>query len=717
MSTPDPRYIPAFSINTIITNKDDAYALANGTVEFYSDTNRLQDKQVYRLAGYPNYYFEPLGSTLTLSSIGTFVDQDGDPVVPYFLPYNTAGEEERYYIKCYSEGGVFQFDREAVPYLPSSTDVERQTEFTSINQVSNPQFVEKLFQGTNYTYTVSGNQVTPIAPGWELVTTGSGTVQVQQLSNIAATEPTSPPFAIQLLSSGLASSYELRQRIYQSPKLFYQKYVSSSFVISVSVASDIFLRFEPSNGGSYTLNSDRVAATGGFVPQNNVTYFDQLASTDPGTTGYVDLVFDIPAGVTVAITSVQLLTVAASDALIEFQQQGTPQQQSFLYWYDRPGLIYKPIKSYLTGWDFPLNPAQFGSTVAASAIGANKSQYVWDQTILFQSADSGVSVARASGNNALQLTAAVDTQLAIIQYLDEAQARKILNGPMSANISAIASANTNACISLWYTTDASLPDVSSGTNNSIVATLNSNGKPATFNGTWTEVPRSNMGDATFTIGTSATTEFNDYAFTGWDMEGIAAVNTATYFAIVIGTASMTTGRVVTFNSVSLVPGVIPTVPAPQTPDEVIADCQYYYEMSYDGGGTTSPIGGDGTSAIVKLQTAVNSGAATLGYASPFGIQYQMKRTNAPNVTLYAASNATPNYVTVQGWANGAATTGAVDDSVVDFWVETDLGAKGVHYVPTGPQAGTPIISGTPFSNNCSVNLIFHYVVDARLGIV
>jgi hypothetical protein len=294
MSTPDTRYIPAFSINTIITNKDDAYALANGTVNFYSDIDRTTPKEVFRLAGYPNYYFESLGYSLTLSSTGTFIDQDGNPTVPYFFPYASDGSEELYYITCYSEDDIFQFDREAVPYVSTTGDITTELEATNINQVANPQFVETLF-GTSKIYTVSGTQTTPIAPGWDLITSGSGTVTVSQQASISATEPTSPPYALQLLSTGLSGTYKLRQRIYQSPKLFYNKYVASSFIVSVSSSSVILLRWEPSNGGSYDLNIDQVAATGTYTSLSDVTYFNQTASIDPGTTGYIDLVFYIPA--------------------------------------------------------------------------------------------------------------------------------------------------------------------------------------------------------------------------------------------------------------------------------------------------------------------------------------------------------------------------------------------------------------------------------------
>jgi len=61
-----------------------------------------------------------------------------------------------------------------------------------------------------------------------------------------------------------------------------------------------------------------------------------------------------------------------------------PRQIDHLFHYYKPLLAYKPIPSALIGWDFPTNPAQFGVTGSTGAIGANKSAYAWDQTILFQ---------------------------------------------------------------------------------------------------------------------------------------------------------------------------------------------------------------------------------------------------------------------------------------------------------------------------------------------
>ncbi len=216
-----------------------------------------------------------------------------------------------------------------------------------------------------------------------------------------------------------------------------------------------------------------------------------------------------------------------------------------------------------------------------------------------------------------------------MQYLGQADARKILNQAMSANLSAFTNQGGGiaATIGLYYTIDGSLP--STAANNSIVATLDANGAPATFNGTWVAVPRSGLGPARCTVGTSATTNFNDYGFDGWDMEGIAACNTATFFAIVVGFGSLTAANTVDIDSISLVPGHLPCRPGIQSDSEVLSDCQYYYQKSFNVG-------------IVPAQ-AIGIGTGEYyggGTDSPGGVYYMIKvlfkgtMRIAPAVTIY-----------------------------------------------------------------------------------
>jgi len=204
----------------------------------------------------------------------------------------------------------------------------------------------------------------------------------------------------------------------------------------------------------------------------------------------------------------------------------------------------------------------------------------------------------------------------------------ILNDRNSVNVAAFSNkaGGLQATITLWYTTDGSLP--SCAANNSLVATIGATGVPATFHGNWTQVPRSGLGNATFTIGASpTTTNFNNYGFNGWDLQGIAATNTATFFAIVVGTGSLPATNVVNIDSISLVPGDIPTRPAPDTPATAVLKCQRYFEMSFPIGTIpASNNAGTGAYAYGLTSTAVNSPAPT--------VVFVVDKVSLPTITFY-----------------------------------------------------------------------------------
>ncbi|WP_115266143.1 hypothetical protein [Fluoribacter gormanii] len=135
----DQHYIPAFSIEEIILDKNTGAPLDGGKVYFMQDKQRNIPKPVYQITGaYPNYTYVPLtDNPLILSSIGTFQDALGNPIVPYFFPYDGNFDPEYYFVKVTSSGDVDQFTREAVPYLTTQEDQEISS--LIVNEISNPQ--------------------------------------------------------------------------------------------------------------------------------------------------------------------------------------------------------------------------------------------------------------------------------------------------------------------------------------------------------------------------------------------------------------------------------------------------------------------------------------------------------------------------------------------------------------------------------------------------
>ena len=734
MPFPNPLLIASPPLEYIFLNKDDGTLLSGGVVSFFSDPAFAVSKSVYEISNAPDgsIDFVDLGNVLILSSIGTFVDAGGSNLIPYYYPYEgnptdaSPGNPQLYYIKVESSGLVLQFTLSDWP--PNAFD------FTALpvqvtqtqNLVTNPQFVTVSFDTnpatTPYVYNVSGsNTLTELAPNWFLKTSGSGTVTVKQITLSAMVSDA--PYAIQISGSSGVVAMALVQRIYNSPSLLAGSIAAGYFLAAspVGTESTVTMTLAPSDGmSSWTIASGTTTPDTLYKAITGSVLIGTPYNTNPATTGYVDIILTITPNTTVQLTSIQVLGVPSLADIPGFIQESTPQQINGLFSYFQPELNYKPIPSYLTGWDFALNPAQTGATVVASAIGANKSKYVWDQTIVFQSTDSGVGVTRAS-SGAIVLTAAAATQMALVQYLDQRQARDLLNGPVSVNVSAFASASTTACVSLWYTTGATLPVITAGTNNSIVATLDANGHPATTNtGPWVEVPRANFGNSIFTIGTSSTQNFNDYGFSGWDLLGSSAgITTATYFAIVVGTGTVPINGTVTVGSISLVPGYIPTRPAPQTYDEVLRECQYYYEQSYPftvTPGTASSTNGELIYPMSSVNYTTNTGPVTYSWYSsgaPFTIPLKAsKRLNTYTPVFYApAAGTVANFTYTKYTPSASSSSVAVSNwaFIAGYDVVTATISSSFNLASaTGITTATPSYSGS---------VALHYVVDARLGVI
>ena len=145
----DPRFIPAFSIEDVLLNKDTAAPLSGGLVYFYKDAQRSTLKPVYQITGStPNYTFTQLPNPVVLSAIGTFQDSLSNPIIPYFYPYDADGNAELYYVVVQSSGAVQQFVRQAQPYIGDSSSLGGVGN-SFANEISNPQFALVDFDTTS----------------------------------------------------------------------------------------------------------------------------------------------------------------------------------------------------------------------------------------------------------------------------------------------------------------------------------------------------------------------------------------------------------------------------------------------------------------------------------------------------------------------------------------------------------------------------------------
>lgn len=603
---------------------------------------------------------------------------------------------------------------------PAPTESENQD-----NQISNPQFSVVNFLvapgGTEPSITFSAAGSYDIAPGWKLVLTGAGTTTLTQKIYTGA-QNSAPPYALQIANAGWTTA-TLTQRLSGNGGIWANKYASAS-ILALSedaIAHAISVIYHPSTGSEKTLATGTLSLSPYAVIQG-VASIGASTNSDLNNVAYVNINIQLPGTGSLDVSNVQVVGLESSDLVQTFPvlpDETIERQVDHLFHYYNPQLFYKPIPSFLVGWDFPLNPAQLGATQAASAIGANKSKYVWDQTIIFQSANSGVGVTRGTAGELL-LTAAATTQMAVIQYLPATQARKILNAPISVNVSAMTSvtAGVLGTVSLWYTT-GSLPNIlttgSAPVSSSIVATIDSHGYPATFNGTWSEVPTVDGQKNTFTVATSSTTNFNDYMLTGWDLAGNAAANTAVYFAIVVGFSSVANTKTIGINSVSLNSGKIATRPAPQTQDEVLRECQYYYEQSYELGtavATASAIG-----SIYAMAPLGYDATNTNMWCPDIYLQYKQQKRTIPTLTFYSFDGTLNNiqFTMKSGSVNVESSTNVpVSPDGGTKWTVTPSSSNATLFSTLGTGVGTQkggfVIGGTG-------EILYHYTADARLGVV
>jgi len=726
--TLNARYITDISLEQYFVNKNDGTPLADGTVEFWQDDNRNVPKLVYQLSGAPpNYTYTALPDPITLSGVGTIEDNSGANVALYYYPYDANGDVQLYYIVVRDSNGVVQFTREAWPNLTTESNPVAVQNSPIVNQLSNPQFTDVLFDSTlGLSIPVtSGITDVLIAPDWNLQidATGSATITVARNAIAGSTHyPTNPPYALSITGAANVSSLKLIQRLQHNPDIWSPApgaddgWVATNILLEGSSA--VTVEYVTSQAVSQTILT-ATNNTGSYAEYSDVVQLDPAANADTGATGYVDIVIDlVDTNGTTIFSSVQVVGLQSEQEGIEFNQTPVNRQQDQLFHYYSQPLQAKPIESYLVGWDFPLNPAQaLGSTVAAFGTGANKSNYVWDQTICFQTANSAVSFSRPS-NQALRVTGAATTQFALIQYLDLPTARQLLNNRLAVNVSALTSVALGVAgnISIWYTDNASVPDMT--TNTSVVSTLGTTGKPATVAAGWTEVPRVGFSAANFTVGVSNNTEFNDYSFYGWDLNGIAAVNTAKYVAIVVGFSSITTSDYIDFNSISLVPGDIATRPAPKTAGEVLFDCQRYYESSYPYGFGAGSVTAAGCLSRPQGYTLKDAGNHYNGLPTAFGIEYHSeKRSSSPIFTLYSDQNGSSGTVFGHMFKTETPSSTSANVTVSSYWVLYSSSSKSISYDPNSKGDMGLVINQTDTVFLPSTWITFHYTVDARLGIV
>lgn len=714
-----PLYIPLFTIEEVILDKDSGLPLSGGVVKFFRDLQRLTPKPVYQITGSPpDYTFASVGNELTLGIAGDFVDTDGNPFVPYAYPYDADGNVDLYYVTVQSSGAVDQFTREAVPYIPDNS-IPPADRTNNENMIANPQFVEVFFPPTGSTilHVTGSNTVTKIAPDWDLITSGTGTVTVERLEPTSASTPTNPPYTLRISAdSALGATIQLRQRLNNTPSIFRGDFISANFTAAVI------------SGGGTALSLDYVPSTGtptSVIPSTNIPTdgaYHTIAGNAPlpqqtntaATSGFVDIIITIPTSRNIAITSVQIVGVADS-VDIPFDQQTTARQKDHLFHYYEDSL-FNPKETILAGWNFALNPWQFTDATPSNL--ANNA-YTADQTIVVQQAyvaaatanNVSVGAGTDSENKPFKVKAVTSTnKFAIIQYIAPSVMRPYWNGFLSSLVRVGISSptyNTTMKFKMRLLYRTSLPPTVSQTE-PIASWSNVDGSDPVFAAGWTELKA--LTDPEFS---AAPNTYTTFAFDQFNLPD-ADIGGSSMLAIVLYTTNnmieTATADQVLFDFVSLVPNAFAYQSA-ETYDQALRKCQFYYEKSYNPEilpGTVTNIGRQ-----CSIQNVFVDGGNLRVKSSFFEVKFKAVKNKTPVMAFYAPSSGSAGTVDVNLW-NGGSVISSPSPNFAANWAAAET--AGFESACFFPASFTDLAAPAAAATAPQSAILYHYTADSRLGV-
>ena len=738
--TLDPRFVIQPALQQQLWDKDLNVPLAAGIVYYWEDSNRTNPKQVYELVGSYSggYQYVSLGTQIVLSSIGTFEDLSGNQIIPYLYPFTglptdaVQGTVDNYFIEVYSGANppVFQFSIQGWPNIVGAANPSNSNSTTE-NIISNPQFVEVSFNPAAtmsvpaIISTTGTGTVTDVAPDWVMITNGNGSFSVFQDSISGTNIPSNPSYALAITSSaGYNSALTLRQRLTDTTRIFANEFVSGTFIASALDGGSHILSmyYVPSSTNIPQLICTGTTTITGFTVISNVT----AVQIDPPNSGnapsaYKDIIITIPLAAAVEISSIQLCGVTQQNEVITYLEETTARQIDHLFHYYQPKINFKPIASLLTGWDFPLNPAQLGSTftVGNSNPVTTVPQYTWDQTIM-ASVVGNLNVTRVASNNSLSVVTTNNNEaFYLLQYLSGAEAIKTTLSNLSVNINAYCLINptVNVRVYLYYSSAGGAIPALGATIGLITYNMTTGyGDFSLTAPNWSLISQFN-GQST-NSGIITSDQFQDIQMNNWNGKANFGISTTNNFAIVVTFGVKTSGTQTVINSISLVPGDIPTRPAPQTQDEVLRECQYYLEIS------------DPDSNGVYFQQNSLSAPGTPSadaFASAFELNYQQKKRHIPTFNISSNAGTAANVSAVLNYVNAVGTftsTAHTDKPLATYWVTASIGTTRAAFIPGGSAAtsllnvnagtGGGVSASSVYS---SAEIFFIYVLNAQLGIV
>lgn len=694
------KYIVTSDADTYFVDKNSGTPLTQGTLKFYRDSARNVPKNVFQLTGTdPTYSYTSMGSTLTLSNAGTVVNSVNDDVVIYYYPYilnPSTGKEEvdRYYIEARDQNGNLQWTREAWPNIADDTSTITETKNFE-NQISNYQFSNVFVQDDIYTqYTVSSavNQLLPVAPNWYIVASGTGTISVRRNVIAGITQlKTSPPYDLEIILGAGVTNVKLTQRFYKNSGLWASTsgnnvYLSASFMArSISASPQNLTMYYTESNPLYTpvpIVSGSFNSVYTFIEGGTSSQIPSSIDSISGSDAYVDIYLALDENAHISVTSINLVPVLSETQKIGYSFNSSNRDQSYQGDYYTPRLSEKRQSSFLTGWDFQMNPFQFGE--AKLNVGTNPF-YIADQTI-FKTSASVVHFSRDVATKGLYISRfpGAGGPFCVLQYLKGNIVKEIVNNRLSCMINAY---KTNSVVDVLMRvylfrapSSALFPNLAT---NNIIGVLNPDGSFSLTEAGWTEIPRSGMPTAVaqLKILLSSNQIINqNYGFNGWQETDETKISDSDKFAIVVTFSDPGVSSHVTINSISLVPGDVPCQGSYLPPDETLRQCQYYYRKSPPGSVTPSSyVSGSPLLDYATFGIQPSSGANSTGPC----VLFDSDMVTTPNISLFnpsASNNEIRNvtagsnwsssasiYTTTRGFKTTGTATGAAANLVAVIW--------------------------------------------------
>ena len=727
----NPLYMINWALIPSILDKDTGLPLASGTVEFYQDDSRATPKPVYELTGtQPDYTYTALPNPVSLNASGQPVNASNAPVTIYLYPFDSAGEPQLYYMIVKDSSGNVKFTQEGWPNLSDDSPISVVAQGGLDNQISNPQFEDVFINvGFNNTYTVSGTETTfAFAPDWDFVIDGTGSVVVSRTATAGSSHiEGNPPYVVTVsVDAGITKCW-LRQRFGVNSGLWSSTtnrdvYLAGG-VIAQAIGSDatISMFYTESTGlASDVQVVSGTATTGGFTYLRGTSdLLAQSNNTDTGEDGYVDIYLSFPASSSMRVSNVQVLPVNADNGgdLIDYKINSTDRNTALAGGFYIPDLQYRPMGNILTGWDFRVNPGQLGSSGTVPLISG--ADYILDQTIAGCSTGASSYVKTSVG--ALQITTSGANEVVMLAtYLTGEQAYNLIGSKLSLNCQvyrgSVGSADdvTLRAYVCFGTTGANIPTLPT-----LIGSINTSGELTVSASNWAEVPRGGLpyarGDIPVLLtGDTLNTDY-DLKFSGWEMTDASTIGSTDKVCVIVTAVAPTSGTQVRFQSINLCNSQIPSRPIPESPDEALRKCQYYYEQSYNIGvapGTVTDVG-----TISRTMLAFNSDLGASWRPGNFEFSLRQEKIAVPTITFYdpelANTTATGRYYYSYGSnATSALTTTSGQVSMTS--------GRWAYHISEHNVFGEKIADTSAF-NTALVNggsgawLNFHYKADARLG--